>query len=236
MRGLGIRRLGLTALALLALGPALRAQDRPRGPTPRERLEAIAVPPEVAKEIRAEVHALSYHQRQGSAALIRRVRRDRLISEHGITAVPFLCEVLNSDRYWTARVAAQALAILARGEHAREVRWLAHYYGAPRALIAQFGRGPRHELAGLHLDLNAALLALLGEGPTPPLDLSHQADVRQLEAEGRAAQARWSDVWRRVHARWRAREEEQARARGEPPLDTVLPSEGLVPAEPEPSR
>ena len=181
------------------------------GPTPEERLAEISVPPAVQAEIRAEIHAFSYRQRQGSAALIRRVRRDRLISEHGVRAVPYLIEVLSSDRYWSARVAAQALGILARGEQASQVRWLAHHYEAPLDLITSFGQGPEHELAGLHRDLHEALEGLLGAAPSPAPQLSAQAPVRQLKREGERAQAAWLEVWVREHARWL--EEERARAR-----------------------
>jgi hypothetical protein len=186
------------------------------GPSPAERLRAIHVEPKQAAEIRAAVQDLSYTRRRGSAHLMRRNRRDRLIEANGILAVRYLCEVLGSDRYWSARVAAQALGILSSPAKSEDVRWLAFQFEAPKDLIAMFGSGPRSELRELHMELNATLGALIDEKLAERLDkvLSDESDSR-APATGKEAQAAWREAWSAARLRWRARESQRAKDRRE---------------------
>ena len=134
---------------------------------------------------------------------------------NGQTETLFLCEVLGSKRYWSARTAAQALTALA-GQEPKQVRWLAMRDDAPSALIAAFNSGPAYELVGYHLNLDAALRALTGLNPlADELKLSKQASEEEARAEGKRARALWQKAYAKHRQAWLDEEQKRARERRE---------------------
>lgn len=172
---------------------------RELGPSPKERLERIALKKDERARLLKDIHDLAYVQQQGSAELIRRNRRDRLIDRWGIKATPYLIEALPKDRYWSARVSAQALGILAMGTDGDEVRWIAFHMDAPHKLIDMFGRGPDYEQPGLKKDLDRTLSVLSGK------------DYKTLK--------QWRLWWKKAGPKWakreRRRDAERTRLRAE---------------------
>lgn len=180
---------------------ALRARLAGLGPTPEERLRAIDLTVEEREEVRLEVAGFRYRQRQGSADLIRRNRRDQLLAQWGERAIPQLVHTVQTkDAYWPMRVSAQALGILA--ERGEDARWLLYYHDAPGALIGCFDVGtdpepdqdePLEQQTGFLRELNQALTAISGG----------------VAREGRGA---WADWWTEEKRRF---EDEQERVASE---------------------
>ena len=243
----------LLSLTLLSAGPCLAAdpdsvrleelrtryQERLRelGPTPRERLAQVAVEPKVRAELRERIEDFAYIQQQGGTRLIRWKRRDAVIERYGVKAAPFLCEVLGSKRYWSARISAQALGTLAQ-RAPKQVRWLAMHDDAPSQLIARFNAGPDYELVGLHLDLDAALRALTGLDPlAEELELSQRASEERARREGARAQALWRAAYAQHREAWLKRERQRARERRELERKLDLVERGVDPERAdEPAR
>ena len=185
------------------------------GPTPQERLAKVAVDAKQRAEIRERIENFAYIQLQGGTRMIRWKRRDEVVKTYGVKAVPFLCEVLGSKRYWSARTAAQALRALAKQEP-KQTRWLAMRDDAPSALIAAFNSGPAYELVGYHLNLDAALRALTGLDPlADELKLSKQASEEEARAEGKRARALWQKAYAKHRRAWLEEEQKRARERRE---------------------
>ena len=172
---------------------------RELGPSPKERMARIALKKDERAKLLKDIHDLAYVQQQGSAELIRRNRRDRLIERWGIKATLYLIQELPKGRYWSARVSAQALGILALGTDGAEVRWIAFREDAPHKLIDMFGRGPDYERPGLKQDLDRTLSALSGK---------HYQTLKQ-----------WRLWWAKAGPKWakaeRQRDAERTRLRAE---------------------
>jgi hypothetical protein len=210
------------------------------GAGPDERLAEVRVDADDAAAIRKAVHDLSYVQRQGSAHLIRKNRRDRLVAAYGVKGVPFLSEALAGDRYWSARGAAQALRQLLEGPNGAAARWLMFHFQTPAALIAMFSTGPDNEVLGLNIELNATLGALLDPKLAKRLDaeleLSQPTSVEASLRQGKEAQAAWSKAWSGQYQDWQAAERDRENDRRELERKLTLLRQGVNPEMTRPSE
>jgi hypothetical protein len=205
-------------------------QLRALGPTAEERLAAIRVPKEEEDQLRARIEELQYQRRPGSAYAVRKVRTDQVLSDFGLTAMPFLIEAIRGGGYWSARESVDAIARLCNGPQFEDARWLAFQLQAPDAIIAMYGQGPETELVGLNLDLNDALEAIIGhelEDVAP----SERTNVRIARDDALRAQQAWSAEWTAASRRWHDEETEKDRLRAQLREKLALVRAGKVPPE-----
>jgi hypothetical protein len=174
----------------------LRAELFELGPSPEERLENIAVDAAEEAEIKRKILAFRYIARGKASQATRTNRRNILIEEHGVKAVPFLIQNgLGDAAYWRQRVSAQALEILCGDpSEGADARWLCYHFNAPEKAIAMFGTGPKTESVALAKDVNGALSAITGMG--------HETDVA------------WRSAWNKEHDRWKKEELRRNQRRG----------------------
>lgn len=179
------------------------------GPTPAERLKKIELHPEEKDKLDQLVNRLDFQQQQGSANMIRRKARDRVINELGPKAIPTLSEGVKQDaNYWRARISAEALELLNKDEDAR---WLMYHFDAPSGLVnllrhqGDFGESPH-----LRNQANKTLEALTKHKESWP----DSTETMRTPAETEAME-RWVAFWAREKRRWDAAEKEKEERRAE---------------------
>ncbi len=164
------------------------------GPTVPERLDRVRLSTADEAAVRRAIAGFETAAVAPSPTLARHQRREQLVAEHGVKAVPYLVDALRGPDYWSSRVAAQALGQLARGEQGELVRWLAFRLEAPAALLGLYGRGPWTEQTALALELDATLQALSGER--------------------RGGVSAWRTWWSEAYPAWLTAEREAEQLRG----------------------
>lgn len=177
------------------------------GPTPEERLKKLQLHPEENDKLTELMQRIDFRQLQGSANLIRRKARDRIIEELGLKATERLTAgARQDDNYWQKRVSAEALQLLAKDDDAR---WVLYHFDSPGALTTLLRhQGDQTNSAPMRNQGNTSLEAITKHS----VNWVDGTEAMRT-AEETAAMERWTSWWKAEKARWDAEQKEKEERR-----------------------
>ena len=177
------------------------------GPTPEERLKKLELHPEENDKLTELMQRIDFRQIQGSANLIRRKARDRIVEELGLKAAQRLIQgARQDDNYWQKRVSAEALKLLCKDD---EARWVMYHFDAPGALLTLLRhQGDVTNSGPMRNQGNESLEAITKHSENWP------AGMESMRSPGEsAAMERWNSWWKREKSRWDEEQKKQEERR-----------------------